>query len=153
MYDSFGDKRTLFLKALEMYVTESVQSINAELEKPGSALGAVQNALVAFAERRDLSSAEGCIGLKAISEFGQRDAAVTRIIRKAARTQRQTLMGVLARAKKQGELSSDVNLDVMAGFFDRRNQDGSQSGQEPSCTAEDRSLCGKSSRWLDIAPE
>jgi len=26
-------------------------------------------------------------------------------------------MGVLAKAKKQGELSSDVDLDVMADFF------------------------------------
>ena len=41
MYDTFGDKRELFLRALETYVTESVQSINAELEKPGSALSAV----------------------------------------------------------------------------------------------------------------
>jgi TetR/AcrR family transcriptional repressor of nem operon len=31
MYDTFGDKRALFLKALEMYVTESVRSINVEL--------------------------------------------------------------------------------------------------------------------------
>jgi AcrR family transcriptional regulator len=117
MYDSFGDKRAL-LKALEMYVTESVQSINAELERTGSALAAVQNAIVTFAERSDLSSAEGCMGLNAVSEFDQRDADVTRITRKAAGTQRQTLMGVLARAKKQGELSSDVDLDVMADFFE-----------------------------------
>jgi hypothetical protein len=27
-------------------------------------------------------------------------------------------MGVLARAKKQGDLSSDVDLDVMADFFE-----------------------------------
>ena len=38
MYDTFGDKRELFLRALEMYVMESVQSINAELENPGSAM-------------------------------------------------------------------------------------------------------------------
>jgi AcrR family transcriptional regulator len=118
MYDTFGDKRALFLKALETYVTESVQSINAELEKPGSALSAVRNALVAFAGRNDLSSAEGCMGLNAISEFGQRDADVTRITRKAASVQRQTLMRVLTRAKKQGDLSSDADLDTMADFFE-----------------------------------
>jgi len=38
MYDTFGDKRELFLRALETYVTESVHSIKAELEKPGLAL-------------------------------------------------------------------------------------------------------------------
>jgi TetR/AcrR family transcriptional repressor of nem operon len=118
MYDTFGDKRALFLRALEMYVTESVQSISAELEKPGSALSAVRNALVTFAERKDLSSAEGCMGLNAISEFGQRDADVTRITRNAARAQRQTLMGLFARAKMQGELNSDADLDGLADFFD-----------------------------------
>jgi TetR/AcrR family transcriptional regulator, transcriptional repressor for nem operon len=118
MYDTFGDKRTLFLKALKMYVAESVHSINVELERSGSALSAVQKALVTFAERKDLSSAEGCMGLNAISEFGQRDADVTRITRSAARVQRQTLMRVLTRARKQGELSSDADLDSMADFFE-----------------------------------
>jgi hypothetical protein len=62
-----------------------VHSINVELERPGSAIAAVQNALVTFAQRDDLSSAEGCMGLNAISEFGQRDAGVTRITPNAAR--------------------------------------------------------------------
>jgi TetR/AcrR family transcriptional repressor of nem operon len=110
MYDTFGDKRALFLKALKMYVTESVHSMTLELERPGSALSAVQNALVTFAERNDLSSAEGCMGLNAISEFGQRDADVTRITRKAGRLQRQTLMRVLTRAKKQESLAQMQTL-------------------------------------------
>jgi TetR/AcrR family transcriptional regulator, transcriptional repressor for nem operon len=118
MYDTFDDKRALFLKALKTYVKESVHSIKVELERPGSALSAVQNALLTFAERKDLSSAEGCMGLNAISEFGQRDADVTRITRNAARVQRQTLIRVLTRAKKQEEVSSDANLDSMADFFE-----------------------------------
>src|ERR1700746_236469 len=101
MYDTFGDKRALFLKALEMYVTESVRSINVELERPGAALAAVQNALVGFAERSDLSKVEGCMGLNAICEFGQRDGDVTRITRHAGRVQRQTLMRILTRARDQ----------------------------------------------------
>jgi TetR/AcrR family transcriptional repressor of nem operon len=118
MYDTFGDKRALFLKALEMYVTESVHSIGVELEKPGSALAAIQNALITFVERRDLSSAEGCMGLNAISEFGQRDGDVTRITRNAARVQRQTLLRVLTRAQGQREVGSDADLDSMADFFE-----------------------------------
>jgi hypothetical protein len=87
------------------------------LEKPGSALAAVQNALVTFAERSDLSSAEGRGLMESVSS-GQRDADVTRITRNAARTQRQILMGVLTRAKRQGELSSGADLDVMADFLE-----------------------------------
>jgi TetR/AcrR family transcriptional repressor of nem operon len=118
MYDTFGDKRALFLRALEMYVTESVHDVRAALEKPGSALSAIQNALVTFAERNDLSSAEGCMGLNAISEFGQRDSEVTRITRKAAQVQRQALMLTLNRAKSEGELDTDANLESMADFFE-----------------------------------
>jgi TetR/AcrR family transcriptional regulator, transcriptional repressor for nem operon len=118
MYDTFGDKRALFLRALELYVTESVHAIRAELEKPGSGLSAIQNALVTFAERGDLSSAEGCMGLNAISEFGQRDPEVTRITRDAARVQRQALMLTLNRAKTQGELDPDADLEGMTDFFE-----------------------------------
>jgi len=50
--------------------------------------------------------------------FGQRDAEVTRITRNAARLQRQTLMRVLTRAKKQREIRSDADLDSMADFFE-----------------------------------
>ena len=118
MYDTFGDKRALFLKALKMYVAQSVHSISVELERPGSALSAIQNALVTFAERKDLSSAEGCMGLNAITEFGRQDAEVTRISRDAALALRQALMHVLTRAKNQREISSDAGLDSMADFFE-----------------------------------
>ena len=118
MYDTFGDKRSLFLKALELYVTESVRSMNEELERAGSPLSAIQRALVTFAEREDLASTEGCMGLNAISEFGLRDADVTRITSRAGRMQRKTLMQLLTRARKQGELGSDADLDSMAAFFE-----------------------------------
>jgi len=61
------------------------------------------------------------MGLKAISEFGQRDSEVTHIThitRNAAQVQRHALMLTLARAKNQGELNPDANLDIMADFFE-----------------------------------
>jgi TetR/AcrR family transcriptional repressor of nem operon len=118
MYDTFGDKRALFLRALETYVTESVSSIKTTLEEPGSALTAMQNSLISFAARNDLTSADGCMGMNAVCEFGQRDEEVNVILRGAARRQRQALKSVLARAKVQGELDSDADVDSMADFFE-----------------------------------
>jgi TetR/AcrR family transcriptional repressor of nem operon len=118
MYDTFGDKRTLFLRALETYVNESINNIRDSLEAPGPALVAIQGALVSFAERKDLSSAEGCMGINAVCEFGQRDTEVNQIVWKAARRQREALMNVLARAKTKGELGSDVDLASLADFFE-----------------------------------
>jgi TetR/AcrR family transcriptional regulator, transcriptional repressor for nem operon len=118
MYDTFGDKRTLFLKALEVYVTEKVRSINVELQTPGSPLASIRRALVHFAERRDLSSTDGCMGINAICEFGMRDEDVTRITRSAARIQRHTLMDALRRAQIEGELDAQTDLESLADFFE-----------------------------------
>jgi TetR/AcrR family transcriptional repressor of nem operon len=118
MYDTFGDKRALFLKALEVYVTEKVRSINVELQTPGSPLASIRRALVHFAERRDLSSTDGCMGINAICEFGMRDEDVTRIIRTAAKAQRHTLMDTLRRAQKEGELGARTDIESLADFFE-----------------------------------
>ena len=118
MYDTFGDKRALFLKALEVYVTEKVRSINVELQTPGSPLASIRRALVHFAERRDLSSTVGCMGINAICEFGMRDEDVTRIIRTAAKAQRHKLMDTLRRAQKEGELAARTDIESLADFFE-----------------------------------
>jgi len=118
MYDTFGDKRALFLMALELYVTESVRRIQVELEKPGPPLFAVTNALVTFAERQDMASSNGCMGLNAISEFGKRDAGVTRISRIAAQSQRDILRCVLEKAKQRGEMDPDTNIDNALDFLE-----------------------------------
>jgi TetR/AcrR family transcriptional regulator, transcriptional repressor for nem operon len=118
MYDTFGDKHALFQKALEVYVTENVRSINVELQAPGSPLASIRRALVRFAERRDLSSTDGCMGINAICEFGMRDEDVTRITRSAARIQRHALMDALSRAQMEGELDAQTDLESLADFFE-----------------------------------
>src|SRR5260370_34979521 len=92
MYDTFGDKRALFLKALEVYVSENVRAMNVGLRAPGSALAAIRSALVHFSERKDLSSTDGCMGINAICEFGMRDEDVTRITLLAAHALRHTVI-------------------------------------------------------------
>ena len=80
--------------------------------------GSIRRALVHFAERRDLSSTDGCMGINAICEFGMRDEDVTRIIRSAARIQRHTLMDALRRAQMKGELDAQTDLESLADFFE-----------------------------------
>src|SRR3984957_15199883 len=119
IYDTFGDKRALFLKALEVYVSENVGAINVELKAPGSPLAAVRSALVHFSERKDLSGTDGCLGINAICEFGTRDEDVTRITRRAANAQHRTLMDTLRRAQMEGELDTRTDLESLADFFER----------------------------------
>src|SRR5258708_11103034 len=67
MYDTFGDKRALFLKALEVYVSENVRAMNVELRAPGSSLAAIRSALVHLLVPNCLSSAYACMRITDIS--------------------------------------------------------------------------------------
>jgi TetR/AcrR family transcriptional repressor of nem operon len=118
MYDTFGDKRALFLNALEVYVSESVRTMNVELQAPGSPLAAIRSALVHFSERKGLSSTVGCMGINAICGFGTRDEDVTRITRRAANAQRHKLMDTLRRAQMEGELNAQTDIESLADFFE-----------------------------------
>ncbi len=118
MYDTFGDKRALFLKALEFYSRENIGEIVAELRKPSSPLVNIRNVLLQFTERKDLSPPYGCMGVNAICEFGLTDQEVLAAMQNAARLERQALLETLRRAKKEGELSADADIASLADFID-----------------------------------
>jgi TetR/AcrR family transcriptional regulator, transcriptional repressor for nem operon len=117
MYDTFGDKKELFLAALESYVRSSCARLSAELEKPGRPLDVIRNAIVAFAERKDMVSSEGCMGLNSISEFGLRDKDVNAVIRSAAHSQRTLILRLLKEAVETGDLKAE-QLNAAADFID-----------------------------------
>jgi TetR/AcrR family transcriptional repressor of nem operon len=152
MYDTFGDKCALFLKALEVYVSESVRDIDGELQAPGSPLAAIRRALVHFSERKDLSSTDGCMGINAICEFGMRDEDVTQIISSAARVQRHTLMDTLRQAQLEGELDAQTDIESLADF-----SDSTLAGMRIAakvgkyfCSAAEHRSCG--ALWPSFAP-
>ncbi|QHN03498.1 TetR/AcrR family transcriptional regulator [Granulicella sp. WH15] len=118
MYGTFGDKRALFLKALAVYSRENTAAIIAELQKPGSPLGNVRNALVQFAKRKDLSSADGCMGINTICEFGLQDREILQVMRGSGVDLRRALLTTLKQAQMKGELSADVEIDALADFFE-----------------------------------
>ena len=118
LYDTFGDKRALFLKALEFYSQETIDAMVAELRKPGSPLDNICNVLVRFTERKDLSPPYGCMGVNAICEFGLTDQEVLEAMQDASLRLRQVLLDTLRRAKKEGELSEHTDIAGLADFID-----------------------------------
>ena len=120
MYDTFGDKRELFLKALALYSQESMAAIAGELRKPGSPLGNVRDALMLFTQRPDIAPTDGCMGINALCEFGLKDDKVLQAMQGQgqAKVQRRLLLANLNRAKVAGELPKDADIDAFAGFFE-----------------------------------
>jgi len=120
MYDTFGDKRALFLKALKLYCGENLAAISAELRKPGSPLANVRNALMQFTQRADIAPTDGCMGINALCEFGLQDPEVLQAMlgQGNAEAQRRLLVANLRRARAEGELPEDADIMGLADFFD-----------------------------------
>jgi TetR/AcrR family transcriptional repressor of nem operon len=120
MYDTFGDKRALFLRALELYSQENLGAIAAELRKPGSPLANIRDALMQFARRTDIAPTDGCMGINSLCEFGLHDQEVLQAMQGQgnAKIQRQLLLANLRRARTTGELPEDADIKGLADFFD-----------------------------------
>lgn len=120
MYDTFGDKRSLFLKALALYSEENMAAIAAALQKPESPLANVRNALMLFTQRADIAPTEGCMGINALCEFGLQDQEVLQAMNGQgnAKTMRRLLLRNLRRARAGGELPTDADIMGLADFFD-----------------------------------
>jgi TetR/AcrR family transcriptional repressor of nem operon len=117
MYDTFGDKRRLYLEALQRYTAGSVSEIIRSLNAGASPLKGLEAALVAFASRPAAEAALGCMGVSSTCEFGRSDPEVAVANGVSARTLQAALERVIADGKASGEVGSGVNVRTAAQFI------------------------------------
>jgi AcrR family transcriptional regulator len=79
MYDTFGDKRQLYLAALREYGAGSVAAIVATLERGPSPLAGIEAVLLDFARNPRRLGSASCLGVSSICEFGRSDPEVASI--------------------------------------------------------------------------
>ena len=117
MYDTFGDKRRLYLEALERYSTSSTAEIIASMNAEVSAMEGLEAALLAFALRPSTRPADGCLGVAAVTEFGRTDREVTAITEASGATLTTAFERIIRRGQKAGELASDLDPRTVASFL------------------------------------
>jgi TetR/AcrR family transcriptional repressor of nem operon len=117
MYDTFGDKRRLYLDALQQYNADSIAEVIANLNTPSSPLKGLEAALIAFASRPADQSRLCCMGIASICEFGRSDPDVTLLNDASGRTLLSAFERRVAEAKVAGEVAGDVNVRTAAEFI------------------------------------
>ena len=118
LYDTFGDKRQLFLKVLDRYCTTVVGSKFSLLDQPGPALptlrrfitGMIEGAL-ADPQRR------GCLIANTVMELSPHEKDIASTLRQAQKMAEDTFFRVLVRAKQQGELNNQKDPRTLARFL------------------------------------
>jgi TetR/AcrR family transcriptional regulator, transcriptional repressor for nem operon len=117
LYDTFGDKRQLYLEALQQYVASSVAEQIRALNSGTSVLAGLESALLAFASKSGTTDAPGCMGIGAACEFGVSDHEVTALIATADKTLGSSLERRIREGKTSGEISPDVDPRAAAQFI------------------------------------
>lgn len=118
LYDTFGDKRQLFLKVMDWYCTTFVGPKFSLLEQPGPALptlrrfidGMIEGGL-ADPQRR------GCLIANTAMELSPHEKEIADKVSRALKVAEDTFFKVLARAKQQGELKNGKDPRALARFL------------------------------------
>ncbi len=117
MYDSFGDKRRLYLEALQRYTADSIsnqlRALNS-VSSPVKGLEAMLNLAVSLAIADPKPK---CLGISAVCEFGRSDPEVTMITDMAGKTMLSSLERRVSEAKAAGEISRSVDAQTAAQFI------------------------------------
>jgi TetR/AcrR family transcriptional repressor of nem operon len=117
MYGAFGDKRRLYLEALQRYTADSIGDQLRILNTASSPLKGLE-AMVNFATSQAIATEEPkCLGISAICEFGRADPEVTMATDTASRTILSALERRLTEARSVGQIGTDVDVPIAAQFI------------------------------------
>ena len=115
-YDTFGDKHTLFLAALDRFEDARTSWMDRALE--GAGVDGIEEVfrraiegLLGFEPRR------GCLLANTAVELAPHDPEVAGRISRYVRRTEEAFTGALARAREAGEISADGDLKVLARFL------------------------------------
>jgi TetR/AcrR family transcriptional repressor of nem operon len=107
LYDTFGDKRQLYLKAMDRYAAKNVADIGAKLMEPKASLPELR---AYFSDlTRHLAKDEerrGCLMTNAILEQGEQSAEVLSRCQNNEKRLTRVFRTILNRAVERGELSA-----------------------------------------------
>ncbi|MBJ3814959.1 TetR/AcrR family transcriptional regulator [Shimwellia pseudoproteus] len=114
LYDTFGDKRQLYLAALSHYSQESVSDILQHLEQASTARAGLEQALAAFTQR---PADQGCMGVNAVCEFGISDRDITQATHQSGLRLATGLAHCIREGQQRGEFDPQLDPHSAAGYL------------------------------------
>jgi AcrR family transcriptional regulator len=118
MYDTFGDKRRLYVEALRRYQLESVAGHIKRLRSTASPLAGIEALVVGVISSDRTTREKGCMGVGAICEFGNADTELAQLRVKSGGMLRKVLVERLQDAQAAGEIGETVDIERAARFVE-----------------------------------
>lgn len=117
LYDTFGDKRSLYLKALARYRDQTNGEMQRMLKEIPSVKDGFAKLLYGLAAETREQHERGCLLLSANLQRDTKDAVVRDLLRDNQATVEKIFAKALKRAQIKGELSTKEDPAALARFF------------------------------------
>lgn len=117
MYDTFGDKRQLYLTALRRYGADSLQAMLALLEAASTPLAGIEAVLLDFARNSRRLGSASCLGVSSVCEFGSADPEVAAINGDAAKLLERAFERQVAAAIAAKEIAPELTPREVARYL------------------------------------
>ncbi|XGV94632.1 MAG: TetR/AcrR family transcriptional regulator [Leptolyngbya sp. BL-A-14] len=109
LYDTFGNKQSLFLKALEHYAHTTVLKMRDRLSADGSPLANLKDLLRDLQDLHSKPGSCGCMLGTNIADFNTDDEVIAKVMRDYLQQIEDVFAATLTRAQVAGEISSRLN--------------------------------------------
>src|SRR6266566_576738 len=117
LYDTFGDKRSLYLKALAHYRDQTNSAMQKMLNEIPSVKDGFAKLLNGLAAETREQHERGCLLLSANLQRDTKDAVLRDFLRDNQARVEEIFVKALKRAQKQGELSNKEDPSALGRFF------------------------------------
>lgn len=117
-YKAFGDKRGLFLRALDAYIEDALREVGEALSAEGSAISAIRQALLRNADQSSgVVGLRGCFVVLTATEMLPGDKEVAGRVSRLFRRLEDLYAGAIARAQAAGEIDPKQDAGTLARFL------------------------------------
>jgi TetR/AcrR family transcriptional regulator, transcriptional repressor for nem operon len=117
LYNAFGDKRALYLEALERYQGATTSGHLHRLKAPASPVAGIEALLLGLIAEDANQRAMGCMGVGAVSEFGAGDPTLAELRARVEPVLYSSLVKRLREGQAQGEIDAAMNAEDAARFI------------------------------------
>jgi TetR/AcrR family transcriptional repressor of nem operon len=109
LYAAFGDKHSLFLRALDRYIADAVTRMDAELAPGREPVDGLRAYLAGYVDRTSGAKGQrGCLLVATAMELAGQDAEVNRRVAGFFKAMETRVRDTLSRAKAAGKLADGV---------------------------------------------
>ena len=117
LYDTFGDKRSLFIEAVKHYEQRITQGFVAQLSGKGSPLGRIRKAVTSIANSVTDGQCRGCLLTNTLVESAPHDEEIAEATKSILCCMESGFRRALEQAVEAGELPNDANVRALARYL------------------------------------